>query len=381
MCEKQKAAGNRFIRHSILPTGELKIKLVQAKTTLEQFELYRQLGEQSGDERKDQRDFRDKGAEGQEKDIKDDCKQDIIVCAHWLEEANRALENIPIWRLPVTRGSFARDTAYACLHKIRHRFCGFLPIDQLVMVLDEIRQDFDYLRDEAERREACITAKELLKYVGEDRSGKTESELKTEDADFRYKLGRLSGLVAHHRQMVWHKVNLMHSRLMVTLLVLIALLVTSIWLMPSVLGKGCDPAIGVSWYDIVMLQVAGALGGALSALMTRAPLDLHISQYYPKQAVLLLRPAVGAAAGLALGLVQLSGIISVFPEAAGGSDVKWEVILLVAFVGGFSERLFLGRLDDLVGEKSVDAGSPAVPDPATDAPETEKAAGEQKDKK
>jgi hypothetical protein len=281
-------------------------------------------------------------------------------CKNWLAFAGEVLEKSPMWRR-----SFAADSAYACLHQVRNRLCVLLPFEQLYLLLEEIRLDLPYIRDQEELQRARGVAEEILVRLGTQTPlDNSDGEENSEDK-LRYDLSNLSALAAYHREMVWHKVNLMRARLFTMLLVLIGLLVFSIFLLPYAIGGIGNPPEEVHWYQIWALQILGAMGGALSALMTREPLSLHIAQYYLKQTVLHLRPAVGAAAGLSIGLLQLSGVISVFPQQGDGQDWKWIVVLLVAFLAGFSERLFLGQLDKLIGEKASSETSEELPPTST----------------
>lgn len=270
----------------------------------------------------------------------------LAECERWLEVAQRSWKRIPPWK----RFS-ALDSSYAALHYVRHLLCELLPLDQLYPVRLDIELNLSYVRDE--KRRAAL--KEDLDGISVQIETLVEEDNTEDKAGVRRKLVCNSIWVAHEREAIWHKINLIRIRLFITLLVLMVLLAAAVWLVPCVVVQvsGAD----ITWCQVVAMAVLGALGGALSAMMTREPLQLHIPQYYLKQTLLYLRPAVGAAAGLSLGLFQLSGVVSILTDSSDG--INWTVVLLVSFLGGFSERFFLGQMDTLVGEKQ-ETGAPAT---------------------
>jgi hypothetical protein len=97
--------------------------------------------------------------------------------------------------------------------------------------------------------------------------------------------------------------------------------------------------------DLLLALVAGALGGTLSgALRLRAP-ERRLTALKNLGLVLYVQPLLGAVGGLVVfaiwraGLVEFSGL--------GGKD--WASIMVVAFVGGFSEPFLLRTLEWIAG--------------------------------
>ena len=296
----------------------------------------------------------------------------IAECERWLACAKTTMSETRPWNR-----FFSYDQAYACLHRIRHRLCMLLPVDQLFPIVAAIRFDLTYVPDDIERKRRTDRLEALAaELVPSEREGLSE-------ADLRHALANESIAVAHFREGLWHKVNLMRTRLLTTLVVLSVALLLSVFLLPFAATKmGGAGGATTHWYHVWALQIFGAMGGALSAVLSHEPLRLHIAQYYLRQTVLYLRPAVGAAAGLALGMLQLSGVMTILPGGDGGD--RWLIALLVAFFGGFSERLFLSRVDKLIGQQAEPAQSgkapPGVPPLVPTTPKSDEAPAESKTK-
>lgn len=275
-------------------------------------------------------------------------------CNEWLGFATRQLGKLQLPQLP-----FGFDAAYAGLHKIRHHLCLLLPREKLHELAMEIESDLDYIHDDEKRKQLGNKLEELAPYLDPVTPAPTAGGALSV-AQVRYRLKQLSMLVGESRETIWRKVNLLRMRLFTTLVALVILLLVSI----PVLYIALKPQLGL--FQIIGIQLLGAIGGAISALRTREEINLRSTQYYLKQTVLYLRPAVGAAAGLALALVQLSGTVAIFPQA--DPELQMPLILLVAFLGGFSERFFLGRMDKIVAEKAQqpEAGKQETSRPASE---------------
>lgn len=244
---------------------------------------------------------------------------------------------------------FADDASYAFIHQIRHNFCKLLPIDQLTLVIEDIRAEHFYLPNEFEQNSLKTKLDTLVNHISGAAVIKGADKTSITDDQLRSKLYQLSIHVAHFREAVWLKVNLMRTRLMMMLFLLVLFLVICLFLIPpffDVVRGGAG--LLVFWYHIFGLQILGALGGLMSALFSRESLELPVPQFYLEQTRLYLRPAVGAAAGLIIGLLQLTGLVSIL--GTSGQEKQWPILLTVAFLAGFSERLFMGRIEKLVGK-------------------------------
>jgi hypothetical protein len=96
------------------------------------------------------------------------------------------------------------------------------------------------------------------------------------------------------------------------------------------------PPLGPYATDMTWAALLGALGGLLSALRT---LTRSVSRKIPAHLagwpVTLVRPVIGAVAGIAAWLIIATGIVTV------AADLKQLAPLVGAFLAGFSERYFL----------------------------------------
>lgn len=273
----------------------------------------------------------------------------LAECEAWLAEAYDVIRPADTffirlkkkaWLYLTFQYTFGLDSAYQRLHKIRHAFCFLLPLAELSMIVQYLRADVIYVTDPERQARYDRKFDEISTQLY---AGLTD-EGAQRNACLRHELADLSRAVAYYRENVWHKVNLLRTRLSVTLIVLCALLIICYWLVPYAVGDH------VSWATVGVLQVFGAVGGALSALLVRQSLDTQIAQYYVELTTLYLRPAIGAAAGFLLGLLHVLRVVTIVPST---DDVnRLYVALFVAFVGGFSERFFLSRVDALSSSKA-----------------------------
>lgn len=267
----------------------------------------------------------------------------IEEAAGWVESAQAELRKARFWNKYAVL-----DSAYSWLFRVRHILCELLPEGELLPLVHDVKCDLFYLTDAAERDESREALARVAAAIGPSQAGLSEK--------LRHDLIDRSVEIASQRELIWHKINLMRTRLMTTLWVLAVFLLATLYFVPKV-AHGMTPPVAICWYHVLAIQILGALGGALSALLTQESLDLPVPQYHLNQTLLYLRPAVGAAAGLALALLQLSGVLSVL--GSGGASSNWLVILSVAFVGGFSERLFVRRIEEFAGKEKEKAEAKA----------------------
>lgn len=101
---------------------------------------------------------------------------------------------------------------------------------------------------------------------------------------------------------------------------------------------------GVGWRDLLYVIAFGALGGTVSSFTPirdargRFPEQLALSR------VMVVRPLLGAASGLAAYLFLAGGVIDVGRPSEA-------VLLAVAFAAGFSEKVILRAVSAVAGEK------------------------------
>lgn len=268
---------------------------------------------------------------------------DIDDCLKWIELAKGRLQGGPIRRY------FDYDVAWACILRVRHRLCSLLPIDQLYRVAIDVGNDLSYIRDPQERQREVLRLEKIAPFLGPSSASSKDEQRRPSDQEVRYELARLSIIAAEHREETWQKVNLLRMRLVITSCILALLLLISLFTLSSLFKEA-----SALFFAVVLLF--GGMGGLLSALQTREPMTLNATQYYVQRTLLYLRPIVGATAGLVLTIVQISGVVTVLPAVTGVApavysltSVTTAIHLAIAFLGGFSERFFLSRLDPLKG--------------------------------
>ena len=99
------------------------------------------------------------------------------------------------------------------------------------------------------------------------------------------------------------------------------------------------------WADLVLSLLAGALGGTLSgALKLRAP-EGRLTALKNLGLVLYVQPLLGAVGGLVLFAIWKAGLV----EFSGLEEADWASIMVVSFVGGFSEPFLLRTLERISG--------------------------------
>jgi hypothetical protein len=108
------------------------------------------------------------------------------------------------------------------------------------------------------------------------------------------------------------------------------------------------------WADVLLAILAGALGGTLSGVIRlRAP-ERRLVSLKNLGLVMLVQPLVGAVGGIVLFALWRSGAFTL----AGLAKHEWASVAVVAFAGGFSERLFLRSIGRIGGAESTDKPKP-----------------------
>ena len=251
-------------------------------------------------------------------------------CESWLREAKETLLGRFLGFLPYN----SYDRTWGFIHQIRHRLCRILNADQLLMVTLQIHANLDYISDPARREELHKELADLERALAAHNGAASAQNL----GEQRLRLEQISRITAEARQGHWRKVNLLRTRLVVTTLVLVIFLFLSLGLVPAVLA---NESIGPS--QVLAMIVFGGLGGLVSALRSTEPLNARSSDYYLQRTLLGLRPVVGAAAGLLIYLIQISGVLTLLPDASYPGAVH----LALAFTAGFSERFFIAQIEQL----------------------------------
>jgi hypothetical protein len=108
------------------------------------------------------------------------------------------------------------------------------------------------------------------------------------------------------------------------------------------------------WADILLAILSGALGGTLSGVIRLRVPEHRLAALKNLGPVMLVQPLVGAVGGIILFAIWRSGVLSV----SGLKRDEWASVAVVAFAGGFSERLFLKSLARIGGGEPIEATGP-----------------------
>jgi hypothetical protein len=137
-----------------------------------------------------------------------------------------------------------------------------------------------------------------------------------------------------HFENLYYKIKVSRLQLLVlgvALLVTLVTLLFVLWRSSSMIGD-------LGWLEFLRVMLAGALGGALSAVRS---LGGGGGRKIPEQLadwpITAMRPLLGAATGTGAALLLAAGILDF-----GKEDYRDAALLAAAFVAGFSERWFLG---------------------------------------
>lgn len=269
---------------------------------------------------------------------------DTVTCLNWLQEANVCLEQR---FLGVFLPYHVYDQIWALLNRIRHLLCRTLAADRLLPVLMQVRDGLGYISKDEERKDHSTTLSDIEKNLTAIIAPAASPEAPSMSLDtIRFHLERISRLVASARENHWRKVNMLRTRLITTAFILVALLLLSIVLIPTLTRCDC-----VHPQNLLIIAAFGALGGLVSALRTMESLRAPASDYYVQRTLLCLRPVVGAAAGVIVYLIQISGILVILAD----SDCPTAAQLTLAFVAGFSERFFVAQIETIATSRTSSA--------------------------
>jgi hypothetical protein len=255
----------------------------------------------------------------------------------------------------------------SALDQLRHICCRILLCPDLLIVTSNIRYDMLYIDLESKRRhkfEQCI--EDVEKCCGE-----SNSESLDHLGKLRCQLESVSREVSDVKLLFWRKVNLLQKRLLYTAIILGILLLSSIYFVPAILNSN-ETAIHSNETGIhsnetgilksnekfiitnllmVGLLMSGALGGLFSAMRATEPVKGDEASYYIQRLLLILRPIIGASAGVIICLLNLSGIVSL--TIISKTPNQKAAYLVLAFLAGFSERFFVSQVEKLMNPKGI----------------------------
>ena len=259
--------------------------------------------------------------------------KDITECSQWMEK----IERISTHRRLISPYS-TYDMIWQMLHKMRHALCRICSPGDLPAISVDIRGCLAYVAKEDRLRyedDLDRTEESLKMHLSKQKSNRLLS-MET----IRYNLEYLSLVTADTRDLHWRKVNLLRTRLFATAVILGLLLMGCLEFVPQFLNIP-----NVTPIFILTIIGFGAIGGLVSAILSMESIEAPSSAYYIRRTLLLLKPVIGAATGLMIYLIQVSGIVTI----ATGQINSQAVYLVMAFLAGFSERFFVAKVEQLVG--------------------------------
>ncbi len=154
----------------------------------------------------------------------------------------------------------------------------------------------------------------------------------------------------------YHKLDLLRQQLRILAAILGLLVLGSI-----VLARfGAFDGIATSASELLPIAIFfGLLGGALSAMISvkQTPMKLEIPDSQRSAVIALVRVMIGGAAAIPI-YVLIEGDLITLSLGGNSGDVVPE-LMAFCFLGGFSERWFLGRIGALSGDKPTEEAAGA----------------------
>jgi hypothetical protein len=234
----------------------------------------------------------------------------------------------------------------ALLHEARSGLVKVLPVDLLLeWMVEDIYGDVGYLTPAdavAAHSELKDITAQLIALVGGRAATANSHEL-------RSRLGLLAEKVSAERESRWLKVNMKRSRLAIMGVLLLTTVLLGVLVLPAVAGK--------SVVFFLALALAGAAGGLVSSLLTSESLDAKAAEFYVGRRLIYLRPVVGATMSIASYFAVQAGALAVLGVTAASGDGGF---VLLGFVSGFSERLFVNKVIDPLTRTSPVANKGAL---------------------
>ena len=151
-------------------------------------------------------------------------------------------------------------------------------------------------------------------------------------------------------QNTYHKLDLLRQQLRL-LAAILGILVLGCILLARL---GAFDKINANASELLPIAVFfGLLGGALSAMISvkQTPMKLKIPDSQRSAVIALVRVLIGGAAAIPI-YVLIEGNLITLSLGDGGTNMVPE-LLAFCFLGGFSERWFLGRIGALAGHKNA----------------------------
>jgi 8-oxo-dGTP diphosphatase len=181
-----------------------------------------------------------------------------------------------------------------------------------------------------------------------DAEGKLRSDLTADQ------VVRAKRLVDEHQDNVYQKLGILRSRL--RLLSVAGLIALAVWLIVPPFAPPGAPALAsassafwgqawlgprLAWLGIVLAGILGALFSGFSTSMSTDQAKTRIPVELSSSAVTAARLTMGVVASLAISIFFVSGALNLVQPT-------YELLLAVAFVAGFSDRLLLRAIESVV---------------------------------
>ena len=152
-------------------------------------------------------------------------------------------------------------------------------------------------------------------------------------------------------QNTYHKLDLLRQQLRVLAAILGLLVFGSILLARF----GAFDQIAPTAAELLPIAIFfGLLGGALSAMISvkQTPMGLKIPDSQRSAVIALVRVMIGGAASIPIFVLIEGNLITL--SLGGNTDHVVPELMAFCFLGGFSERWFLGRIGVLSGDKTTE---------------------------
>jgi hypothetical protein len=107
----------------------------------------------------------------------------------------------------------------------------------------------------------------------------------------------------------------------------------------------------LSWSEVVLVAVAGAVGGTVSGTLKLRGM-IRITQFRLVGAGLVVQPFISAVGALFIAFVLLGGLVN--PAGTDQAGTSWAVVAAYGFIAGFSEPFWLGVVSKIAGAAADD---------------------------
>ena len=131
------------------------------------------------------------------------------------------------------------------------------------------------------------------------------------------------------------KNNLLQNQIVALTMIALICLIVTIFVLPS---TPSDSILQNRWY-LFIVAIFGALGGSISGVtsINKASKEEKVPEMVLNYWITVLRPVIGASSAIVVVLFLASGLMKI----GDATNLSRELLLSVAFISGFSEKLLL----------------------------------------